>query len=895
MLNIFYTIIIYPIYQIIEAVYMLFYKLFNTASLSIIGVSAAVTFLGLPLYVVAEKWQFLERETQKVMKRKIGKIKEVFKGDEQYMILSAYYRQNHYHPVYALRNSFGILIQIPFFIAAYSFISHLEALKGASFLFIRDLSSPDELLRVATFTVNVLPAAMTLINCASGFIYTRGLPARDKIQIYGIALIFLFILYNSPSGLVLYWTMNNVFSLLKNIFYKLKNPLRDLYIVISIFVLLAVIYLLFFMDGKFIKRAALSAVLSVILLLPFIIRFFKYMGKTFGGDILENPRLSFRIFILSGALLVILAGLSIPTSSIASSPEEFSFIDSYSSPFPFVLNTFLQAAGLFLFWPGCIYFLFNKKTKAVLSLLFLFVSFPAILNAYFFQGNYSTLSNIFTFDSLGAITASGTYSGLNILASFFIFAILLVVLKFRKTIVIISYLGVITFSLALLSGYNLIKIYTSHKNYASIQDNYYSFVRSIKPIFSLSKKNQNIIIIMSDCARSGFARLIFDEFPLLEEQFDGFTLYSNTVSFSLHTLMGVPPIWGGYEYTPKEMNSRTDVPLVEKHNQALLVLPKLFSDAGYEVTVTDPSWANYASINDTSIYDAYERVTAFNTIGRYTGLWYEKNNFTQNQFTSGKIKRNALWFSFLKIAPPFLRVMIYDDGFYWSTDEYTSSITKFINSYAVMDFLPELTIYDSDVSRALFITNETTHDGDLTQYPDYIPKENVTDTGNGTYAKDGAYHGNAAFYHRLGEWLEELKKNGVYDNTRIIIVSDHGGAVNPKLYDVDIHVPTESMERYNPVLFVKDFYEHGKTKIDMTFMTNADVPVLALKTIAEPVNPFTGKVLSMESKKEGAYITINHLPQAHQHNKNTFRIEKNQWIFVKDNIFDEKSWKPVEQ
>ena len=37
-------------------------------------------------------------------------------------------------------------------------------------------------------------------------------------------------LYKSPAGLVLYWTMNNILSLVKNVFYKLKNPIKVLYI-----------------------------------------------------------------------------------------------------------------------------------------------------------------------------------------------------------------------------------------------------------------------------------------------------------------------------------------------------------------------------------------------------------------------------------------------------------------------------------------------------------------------------------------------------------------------------------------------------------------------------------------------------------------------------------------
>ena len=41
-----------------------------------------------------------------------------------------------------------------------------------------------------------------------------------------MALFFLVFLYTSPSGLVFYWTLNNLFSLVKTIFYKLSTPER---------------------------------------------------------------------------------------------------------------------------------------------------------------------------------------------------------------------------------------------------------------------------------------------------------------------------------------------------------------------------------------------------------------------------------------------------------------------------------------------------------------------------------------------------------------------------------------------------------------------------------------------------------------------------------------------
>ena len=195
MSNFFYTLIIYPLYQLIEVVYRVFFEICKNEGISIIGVSIAVTLLCLPLYAVAENWQQIERNTQKKLAPGIERIKKTFKGDEQYMMLTTFYRQNHYHPMMALRSSFGLLIQIPFFIAAYSYLSNNHDIIGKSFLFINDLGKADALFSIGNFPVNVLPVAMTLINIIAGAIYTKGFPVKEKIQIYGMALLFLIILY----------------------------------------------------------------------------------------------------------------------------------------------------------------------------------------------------------------------------------------------------------------------------------------------------------------------------------------------------------------------------------------------------------------------------------------------------------------------------------------------------------------------------------------------------------------------------------------------------------------------------------------------------------------------------------------------------------------------------
>ena len=215
------TIVIYPLTQVIECLFVFSHKLFKDTGFSVLCLSGAVSVLCLPLYAAAEGQREIEGRTWKRLKPKIDRIKAVFKGDERYMILATYYRQNRYHPVYALRASFGLLVQIPFFIAAYQFLGHLEILRGAGFYRIPDLGAPDGLLRIGGMTVNILPLIMTFFNIASGVMYTKGLEPKDKAQTFGMAALFLALLYNAPSGLALYWTGNNVFSFLKNIYYKI--------------------------------------------------------------------------------------------------------------------------------------------------------------------------------------------------------------------------------------------------------------------------------------------------------------------------------------------------------------------------------------------------------------------------------------------------------------------------------------------------------------------------------------------------------------------------------------------------------------------------------------------------------------------------------------------------
>lgn len=109
--------------------------------------------------------------------------------------------------------------------------------------------------------------------------------------------------------------------------------------------------------------------------------------------------------------------------------------------------------------------------------------------------------------------------------------------------------------------------------------------------------------------------------------------------------------------------------------------------------------------------------------------------------------------------------------------------------------------------------------------------------------------------------MKMLKENGVYDNTRIIFVADHAYGnfiLNNSIFDTDFKDKTLQQTYYMPILMMKDFNAAGELSLNMDFMTNADVPIMATDgfdtvTISTK-NPFTGKTFKETKEKEEIII-----------------------------------------
>ena len=848
-----YQIVIYPIQLFIEIIYItLYHSLEHVAGRSgyaIIGVSIAVSFLTLPMYIKAEKLQDIQRDILKKMEKKLESIKRNFTGDKKYMLISTYYRKNSYHPLMVLRSSLSLFIMIPFFMAAYIFLSEPRLLAGESFFFLTDLSKQDQLINLFDFKINLLPILMTIINIWASYVYTEKLSKSEKFQLYITAIVFLFLLYTSPSGLVFYWTCNNIFSLFKNIWMKYN----------------------FKIDFK----------------IDFISKIFEK---------LENLKLNTASsFILSMLLLWLISGILLPFNMASSSPIEFCGICGETSVWQVLSYPALQSFGIFVFWGILIFYLADKKLKNLFTILSLSTIILSIINIY--RHSSSVISQSFRLlPAELTIPISISYISIIIFYSIICFIFYKIFEKEKiKTVNAILSILLIACIINIFSGsYKINNGFTRYKKIVAEEKK-----STIDKIFKFTKTGKNVLIVFLDKAINSFFPLALEQDRELKKSFTGFVYYPNTATFYCHTILGTPPIFGGYEYTPREMNKRKGIKMKDKHNESLLVLPSIFKKENAYVSFTDAPLKNYEWISDNKLFT--ERgINAYNLMGTFTQDFLEnKMDMNMPEFRpTGLLKHDFLLYSFMQISPDSINRKFYNSGKYLNSvyilvkQMIPGENIALFDSYSEFLSLKNISDYSLNNDLSLnIITNDLTHEPSLLQLPKYTIEKKIDNVGENYIGTEEAfkhYHVNASALYRLAEYFNELKKNGIYDNTRIIIVSDHGAPI--KNYASELEIITY----FNPLLIVKDFNSQGDYKIDNSLMTTADVPYIATKDLMNnPVNPFTGKSITEFDKSNGIDIFMGD-----KHNPQDFTgdncIFEKYYFHIKNKVLDIKDWEPKE-
>jgi YidC/Oxa1 family membrane protein insertase len=193
----------------------MFYRLTHNWGLAIIMLSLAVYFLLFPLTLK----QMRSMKEMQILQPQIEALRKTHKDNPQKLnkeIMQLYKE----HKVNPLGGCLPLILQMPIFFALYQGIARFISLKGAGFLWIKDLAEPDKLvilpfsLPIIGNELNILPllmAGVMFLQQKTSMSLAGGSAAeQQKLMTILFPLMFGFIFYHMSAALVLYWFVNSL-------------------------------------------------------------------------------------------------------------------------------------------------------------------------------------------------------------------------------------------------------------------------------------------------------------------------------------------------------------------------------------------------------------------------------------------------------------------------------------------------------------------------------------------------------------------------------------------------------------------------------------------------------------------------------------------------------------
>ncbi|MCI7437010.1 MAG: YidC/Oxa1 family membrane protein insertase [Spirochaetia bacterium] len=845
-------ILLKPFEILLASVFSLSVSITNNYGIALILMSFFITLITTPIYFLADRWADEEKKIQDEMRPEIDSVKAVYDGQKQFYLIQTIHRIHGYKFFYSFRSMLGILFQIPFFFSAYNVLSAQTVFSGISFAFVSDLGKPDGLL----WGINLLPALMTLVNMISALFFSKSLKVKDNLQAFVLALFFFIFLYSSPSALLIYWTMNNIFSLLKSIIKtrKVKFSLmgKDDKLLISSFLktygVFFAIYILSFslnafshyrkyilllycfpfgfiflvsllrkkVSSGFIVRHSFSLLclfFSVVLyLMNARLSYFKdviflvlIISVTYLLYILVKPQKRFEILnntlTTKDSLLIILLGIFLftvvlPLSVYASNPLEIT-----NSPLKLV------SVGVVLFLISCVVIISLRNKTKIINTIVLLISFALL----FYLFNYVLLP-------VNGLTVQGfELANVNLIAaklSYFIRdlgILFLVVLTFflltRKKQVLFIYLSAFLIVGSILSSTKLLTAYKELKSKETPTEITY-ITSDILSKHQFSKNQKNVIIFICDMFNSEYISDIRKEYSLFDEQYKDFVWYRDTLSISGWTVSSMPSLMLGEGYTLADMNSQEDSVNVF-FSESSNILNRIVNSHGYD----------YSNIS----------VSAESDYSPYAYEYARQNNINFNQYSKINL---AFFYPIFMSLPQIMKMYIYDNGNWLSFSDKKAiefNRNNALKSLSYLELLPTISSKENKNPRFFMMRTELSHtpygiDSDMNVIQNTYP-----DTVNKSFTSGvAAYYSGKKTIMEIGKFIDWLKDNELYDNSLIVICSDHGN----NCYDngLDNFADTDEEKIYfsraNSLFMIKKpGEEHDEFTVNTSEMySNADIP-----------------------------------------------------------------------
>ena len=205
----------------------LLYAVFGHWGLAIIFLALIIRLFTIPITRKSLAFQQVAFEQQQRVATKQLEIKKAYSGIGLSEKMVELYESEGYDHLAPFKGMLGLLIQIPILIALFTVIGDMSALRGASFLWIEDLSLSDRLFSLGITLpffggyFNLLPWLMAIVTILSTWQASRGSEERTPVfSLFGMALLFFIFFYSFPAALVLYWLSSNLFQLIQQMLVK---------------------------------------------------------------------------------------------------------------------------------------------------------------------------------------------------------------------------------------------------------------------------------------------------------------------------------------------------------------------------------------------------------------------------------------------------------------------------------------------------------------------------------------------------------------------------------------------------------------------------------------------------------------------------------------------------
>ncbi len=340
---------------------------------------------------------------------------------------------------------------------------------------------------------------------------------------------------------------------------------------------------------------------------------------------------------------------------------------------------------------------------------------------------------------------------------------------------------------------------------------------------ALSSNGKNIIVLLLDAFSSQILPDLFEKKPDLMQELDGFVWYKDTMTAGSWTWNGTPGIWGGHDYTADKVIDHNGLIQEEYFYGAYKIMPTEMLNRGFKV--------NY-----------YNQYIYTNLIGTVLDENFKSLRIGSGSKDLGLLYRKT-YLSFLPrvtllIGSPFLmKSRIYNDGDWGNvalTQANSGGGSSLLEKRAEWEALNALREYSSEPIGDVFtfFMSPSTHG------PYVLNWSGEFSTSTKLRAYWDYEGGLIASYYSLKsvvDLIDKLKSDGLYEKTKIILVSDHGNLGVPKTQTRDPGniipvLPKNHGKWFDALLMVKEFDSSGPLRTDTRFMSNADVLSLVMGT-----------------------------------------------------------------